>query len=85
LAATQKPPENKFVHNIITKKSVNQLNFWQFLQPIPFHTISSTDWMSQNFFKTQFLLTNSKAQFYTFFNKFKTWISSLCIFHLQMC
>jgi hypothetical protein len=43
LAAVHKPPENKFVHNNITKMSVNQLNFFQFLQPTPFHTISSTD------------------------------------------
>ncbi len=85
LAATYKPPENKFVHNNITKKSANQ---HQFL------TISSTTSISYNFFNrlnvTEFLqntisLTNSKAQFYTFFNKFKTWISATCIFHLQMC
>ncbi len=43
LAATHKPPVNKFVHNIITKKSINELNFLQFLQPTPFPTISSTD------------------------------------------
>jgi hypothetical protein len=77
-----------------TRKQVRAQHHKKVRQPTQFLTISSTNSISYNFFNrlnvTEFLqntisLTNSKAQFYTFFNKFKTWISSLCIFDLQMC
>jgi hypothetical protein len=78
-----------------TRKQVRaQQHHKKVRQPTQFLTISSTNSISYNFFNrlnvTEFLqntisLTNSKAQFYTFFKKFKTWISSMCIFHLQTC
>jgi hypothetical protein len=77
-----------------TRKQVRAQHHKKIRQRTQFLTISSTNSISYNFFNplnvTKFLhntisLTNSKAQFYTFFKKFETWISSMCIFHLQMC